>query len=67
MKLLYLECNMGAAGDMLMGALYELLSEKQQQDFLSQMNRLGIPGVTLSARRQQKCGIYGTHMQVSVH
>ncbi len=67
MKLLYLECNMGAAGDMLMGALYELLSEKQQQDFLSQMNRLGIPGVTLSALRQQKCGIYGTHMQVSVH
>lgn len=67
MKLLYLECNMGAAGDMLMGALYELLSKKQQQDFLSQMNRLGIPGVTLSASRQQKCGIYGTHMQVFVH
>lgn len=67
MKLLYLECNMGAAGDMLMGALYDLLSEKQQQEFLSQMNSLGIPGVTLSASRQQKCGIYGTHMQVSVY
>ena len=26
MKTLYIECNMGVAGDMLMGALYELLS-----------------------------------------
>ena len=28
MKILYLECNMGAAGDMLMSALYELLPDK---------------------------------------
>ncbi len=27
MKTLYIECNMGAAGDMLMAALYELLEE----------------------------------------
>ncbi|MBR2288641.1 MAG: DUF111 family protein, partial [Clostridia bacterium] len=27
MKTLYLECNMGAAGDMLTAALYELLDE----------------------------------------
>ena len=26
---LYLECNMGAAGDMLMGALLELLPDKE--------------------------------------
>ena len=44
MKTLYLECNMGAAGDMLMAALYELMSESEKQDFLETMNRL-FPGV----------------------
>ena len=45
MKILYLECNMGAAGDMLMSALYELLPD--QAAFVSAMNSLGLPGVTL--------------------
>ena len=34
MKTLYLECNMGAAGDMLMAALYELMTESEKHDFL---------------------------------
>ncbi len=67
MNLLYLECNMGAAGDMLMGALYDLLDAKRQQEFLTQMNSLGLPGVTLTASRSQKCGIYGAHMHVSIN
>ena len=67
MNLLYLECNMGAAGDMLMGALYDLLEPKKQQEFLTKMNGLGLPCVALAASREQKCGIYGTHMHVSVH
>ncbi len=65
MKTLYIECNMGAAGDMLMGALYELLEDKQ--GFLDTMNGLGLPGVHLEAQKAATCGIAGTHMAVTVH
>lgn len=65
MKTLYIECNMGAAGDMLMGALYELLEDKQ--GFLDTMNGLGLPGVHLEGQKAATCGIAGTHMAVTVH
>lgn len=65
MKTIYLDCSMGAAGDMLMAALYELLPEKEA--FLEKMNTLGLPGITLSAEPSVKCGITGTHMRVLVH
>ena len=42
MRTLYIECNMGAAGDMLMSALYELLEDKD--GFVAAMNGLGLPG-----------------------
>ncbi|MCI8282579.1 MAG: nickel pincer cofactor biosynthesis protein LarC [Lachnospiraceae bacterium] len=67
MNLLYLECSMGAAGDMLMGALFELLTPKEQENFLHQMNHLGFHDVTLSVSRREKCGIFGTHMNVLIH
>ncbi|MDO5110352.1 MAG: DUF111 family protein, partial [Erysipelotrichaceae bacterium] len=63
MKLLYIECNMGAAGDMLMGALSELVDQKA---FVEKMNSLNIPGMTLSASESFKCGIKGTHMSVVI-
>ena len=44
MKTLYLECNMGAAGDMLSAALLEL--HPQPDNMLQRLNSLGIPGVT---------------------
>ena len=62
MKTLYLSCEMGAAGDMLMAALYELLPEKQP--FLDTMNRL-IPGLTVTPEESVKCGILGTYMNVA--
>ena len=66
MKTLYIECNMGVAGDMLMGALYELCDQKEK--FLSDMNQAFAPyGVTLSVEPAVKCGISGTHMRVAVH
>ncbi len=64
MKTLYLECRMGAAGDMLMAALYELLEDKQ--GFLDAMNSLGLPGVRVEAQAASTCGIAGSHMSVTV-
>ncbi len=66
MKTLYLECSMGAAGDMLMASLYELLSEEQRKDFLDMMNALGLPGVEVAPVAVRTGGIAGTHMKVTV-
>lgn len=67
MKTLYLECGMGAAGDMLMAALYELLDEDRRQDFLRTMNALGLPGVEVAPVPAKTGGIAGTRMRVTVH
>lgn len=66
MKTIYLECNMGAAGDMLMSALYEICGQKDW--FLYKMNEIFAPyGVTLTASPATKCGIRGTQIHVSIH
>ncbi|MBR2823458.1 MAG: nickel pincer cofactor biosynthesis protein LarC [Clostridia bacterium] len=65
MKTLYLECGMGAAGDMLTAALLELTEDRKA--FLDRMNALGLPGVTVSAEPMAKCGITGTHIHVTVN
>lgn len=64
MKTLYLGCAMGAAGDMLMAALYELLPDKIA--FLEKMNRL-LPNLSVIPEKSVKCGIQGTHMAVKYH
>lgn len=65
MKTLYLECNMGAAGDMLTAALLELTEDRQA--FIDRMNSLGLPDVTVEAEVAVKCGITGTHLKVTVN
>ena len=67
MKTLYLDCGMGAAGDMLCAALLELLPDAQAEEFLREVNALGIPGVTVARQRSVKCGITGTHLSVTVN
>ncbi len=65
MRQLYFECNMGAAGDMLMGALYDVCPDKE--GFLARMESLGLPGVHIHAKRTAKSGISGIRMEVHVH
>ena len=65
MKILYLDCGMGAAGDMLAAALLELLPDPE--GFLDQFRALGLPGVEVRLEKAVKCGIAGSHLAVSVH
>lgn len=65
MKTLYLDCGMGAAGDMLTAALLELLPDPD--GFVERLNALGIPGVEIRKEKAVRCGITGTHMTVLVN
>ena len=65
MKTLYIDCAMGAAGDMLSAALLELLPDADA--FLVRLNGLGIPGVTYRKEKSVKCGVTGTHIAVEVN
>ena len=65
MRTLYIECNMGAAGDMLMAALSELLPDPD--GFIARMNALDLPGVRFERRKAEKCGVTGTHISVTVN
>lgn len=65
MKTLYLDCAMGAAGDMLTAALIELLPDPDA--FIDKLNALSIPGIRFQKEMSVKCGITGTHISVTVH
>ena len=62
MKTLYIECNMGAAGDMLLASLAELTGDVKACE--EKLNSLGIPDVTYNFEKSVKCGIEGTHARV---
>ena len=64
MRILYLECNMGAAGDMLAAALLELMPDREEA--LAELNGIGIPRVTYSRETVCRCGIRGTHLAVTI-
>ena len=65
MKTLYLDCGMGAAGDMLSAALLELFPNPAKM--VEQLNAFGIPHVHYEIEPSVKCGIKGTHLSVKVH
>lgn len=65
MKILYINCGMGAAGDMLVGALAELLPDREE--FVNEFNNLGIHGVRMELENGSTCGIKGTKIHIFVN
>ena len=64
MKTIYLDCGMGAAGDMLSAALLEL--HDAPETVLETLNRAFAGKAVLSLRKDQKCGISGSHLTVTI-
>ena len=67
MKILHLDLGMGAAGDMLAGALLALLPEADRAEFLRRLNDLLPEGVEAAAKPARQCGITGLRFSVRVH
>ncbi|MCQ2417922.1 MAG: nickel pincer cofactor biosynthesis protein LarC [Oscillospiraceae bacterium] len=65
MRTLYLECGMGAAGDMLTAALLELLPD--QEAFIQKMNRIGLSDTKVQAESVMQSGILGSQVSVLIH
>ena len=56
---------MGAAGDMLMAALWEAAGSRPE--LIERLNAMGVPGLHIEAERAESCGIHGTHMKVEIY
>ena len=65
MKTLYLECKMGAAGDMLGAAFLDLMEDPDA--VVSELNNIGIKGIEYKLDDAEKCGIRGKHLRVLVN
>ena len=63
MKKMYIDCSMGAAGDMLTAALIELMPDRDEA--LAELNALNVPGIRYEASDDEKCGVKGTHVSVT--
>lgn len=64
MKMLYLECKMGIAGDMLASALLDLFDDKEAM--VKRLNAINVPKVTYALEKSEKCGIVGSHLSVLI-
>ena len=64
MRVLYLECKMGIAGDMLASSLLGLFDDKEK--LVEALNAINIPKVKFSLDEMKKCGIKGEHLTVLV-
>ena len=64
MSIIYLDCGMGAAGDMITASLLELLPD--QDAFVEKLNHIGIKDVVYQKETVSKCGISATKINVLV-
>ncbi|MBQ6927256.1 MAG: nickel pincer cofactor biosynthesis protein LarC [Oscillospiraceae bacterium] len=67
MRTLYIDCGMGVAGDMLTGALLDLLDEAGQAAFLQEINAALAGKAVVSAGPDMKCGVRGMHVRVTIN
>lgn len=67
MNILYFDCGMGAAGDMLSAALFDLLSKEEQIEIIEKLSSLIPDKVELSLSSSSKCGITGSHFSVKIN
>lgn len=64
MKVLYIDCGMGAAGDMLSAALLQLVPDPEKT--LAVIKGLNIPDLSVSLDTVEKCGISGAQYRVKI-
>lgn len=65
MKKIYIECNMGVAGDMLCGALLDTLDSDKRNKTVNKLNSL-FSHIDISCKSESKCGISGTKFNVQI-
>ncbi|MCQ2070749.1 MAG: nickel pincer cofactor biosynthesis protein LarC [archaeon] len=64
MRTLYIECNAGVSGDMLLGALSDLMDNPEEIDGM--IKSIGIEGLESKTEIAEKCGIEGLRVHVTV-
>lgn len=64
MKEVYFECNMGAAGDMLCGALLDAIGKDERDNIVKKLNSVGFKNAEISAYDETRRGLKGTKFNV---
>ena len=62
MKTLYFDCSSGISGNMILGALLEIVGDENY--FLNEIKKLNIDGYKIEISKKVKNGITGTYVDV---